>query len=83
MTFILWMRFFIDNMPVAIVWEEGVSLSRSVINLCQTQTVGHTDGLLIDTCSTYYIYVLLRLTTLECSLEGGIDIAARQFADSR
>ena len=60
MAFILWMRFFVDNLPVAIVWKEGVSLSRRVVNLCQAQTVGHADGLLIDACSTYYIYVLIR-----------------------
>ena len=53
MAFILWMRFFVDNLPVAIVWKEGIGLSRCVVNLCQAQTVGHADGLLIDACSTY------------------------------
>ena len=33
MTLILWMGFFVDDLPVAIVWEEGVGLSGSVVNL--------------------------------------------------
>jgi hypothetical protein len=33
MTLILWMGFFVDGLPVAIVWEEGIGLSRGVVNL--------------------------------------------------
>lgn len=82
MTLILRMGFFVDGLPVAIVWEEGISLSRSVVNLRQAETVGLADSLLIDACSTYYIYVLIRATALEGSVEGGIDITTRQLADS-
>ena len=81
MTLILWMGFFVDDLPVAIVWEEGISLSRSVVNLRQAETVGLADSLLIDACSTYYIYVLVRLTTLQGCIESGEYLTARQLLD--
>ena len=77
MTLILWMGFFVDDLPVAIVWEEGVGLSGCVVNLRETETVGLADGLLIDACATYYIYVLVRLTTLQGSVKGREDVTAR------
>ena len=36
MTFILWMRFFVDYLPVAIVRKESIGLCWCVIDLCQT-----------------------------------------------
>jgi hypothetical protein len=76
------MRFFVDNLPVAIIREEGIGLSGDVVNLRETEAVGLTDGLLIDTCSTYYIYVLIGLATLQGCVEGGEDLTARQLLDS-
>ena len=81
MTLILRMGFFVDDLPVTIVWEEGISLSGCVINLRQTETVGLADGLFIDAGSTYYIYILIRLTTLQGSVKSGEDLTAWQLLD--
>ena len=81
MTLILRMGFFIDDMPAAIVREEGISLSGCVINLGETETVRLADGLLIDTGATYYIYVLVGLATLQGSVKGGEDLTTWQLLD--
>jgi len=81
MTLILWMGFFVDGLPVAIVWEEGIGLSRGVVNLRQTETVGLADGLFIDACATYYIDILVRQATLQGSVEGGEDLTTWQLLD--
>ena len=46
-------------LPVIVGREEGVGFSRGVVDLRQTETVGERQSLLIDTCPTYYIYILI------------------------
>ena len=71
--------FFIDTPSLVIIGEEGISLVRGVVDLCQTETIRQTDGLLIDTSTTNDIDVLIGLATLQRCLKGRVDVAPRQF----
>ena len=71
--------FFVDTPSLAIIREEGISLVRGVVDLCQTETIRQADGLLIDTSTTNDIDVLVGLATLQCCLKGRVDVAPRQF----
>jgi hypothetical protein len=46
-------------LPVVVGREEGVGFRRGVVDLRQTETVGQWQSLLIDTGTTYYIYILI------------------------
>ena len=48
-------------LPFAIVRKEGVGLGWGVVNLCETQALGLVNQTAVETGSTYYIYVLVRL----------------------
>ena len=74
-------------LPFAIVRKEGVSLCWCVVNLCETQALGLVNQSAIETGTTYYIYVLVRLTrgdeavpVLEALAAGKLLLAARQHA---
>lgn len=67
--------------PVGIVREEGVCLSRGVVYLCETETIGEWKGLIIYRSSTYYIYILVWRAMTERILKGRIDVTAWQFTD--
>ena len=43
--------------PVGVVRKEGVCLSRSVVYLCEAETISEWKGLIIYRSSTYYIYI--------------------------
>ena len=68
MSLVRGMLFFIDQCPPTVVRKEGISLSRYVIDLRQTQAVSNIHGLPIDLFTTYYIYILISLATGQCSL---------------
>ena len=76
---ILGMVFTTFFFPFVIGWEEGVCLGGRVVDLCQTETVCHRQGLLIDTGTTYYIDILLGRAVLEGFFEGGVGVAAGEI----
>ena len=49
-------------LPVIVGREEGVGFRWGVVDLRQTETVGERQSLLIDTCPTYYINILIGST---------------------
>ena len=59
MTLVRIMLLTTDLPPVAVIRKERISISRRIINLRQTQTVGQRQGLLIDTGTTDDIDVLV------------------------
>ena len=45
--------------PSAVVGKENIGLRRCVVDFRQAEAVGHSESLLVDTCSTYYIYLFI------------------------
>jgi len=65
--------------PVGLVFrEEGVGLLGSVVNLGQTQAVGHAEGLGIDAGTTDDVYLLILGAMSQSLLERWVDIATRE-----
>ena len=55
--------------PSVVFGEEGVGFGWCVVYLGQTEAVGKAECLLIDACSTYYIYILILRAVCQCFVE--------------
>ena len=63
-------------LPSVVLGEEGVGVGGRVVNLGKAESVGYGERLLVDACSTYYIYVLVLCAVGERFLERRVAVAA-------
>ena len=56
-------------LPPTVLGEEGVGVGGRVVNLGKAESVGYGERLLVDACSTYYIYILIFRAVCQCFVE--------------
>lgn len=78
-TFIFRVIFTTFFFPVVVRREESVGLCGGIVYLRQAETVRYRQCLLINTGTTYYIYIFLRGAVLQGFFKRCIGITAREF----
>ena len=66
--------------PTFVFGEECVCSVGRVVNLCEAQAVGQSDGLPVHFRPAYYVDVFLRCAMLQCLFERTERVAAREVA---
>ena len=67
-------------LPVVIGWEEGVGLCGCVMNLCEAESLGDVDGLLVDARSPDNEHFLVFLAVCEGFTDRAEAFAAGQLS---
>ena len=66
MSFVDYVFFYLFYHPVIIRWEEGISLFRCVVDLCQIESVGLGQCLLVDALAPDDKQMFILVTVVEC-----------------